>query len=248
MGTSKSFAALTKRMPNWPALSSTVTRSCNGGPLSTQRAKEILSGYVTAIGGATKAGRGGSGVAGIAGIRTALKLGGFFAAFNGPGGNFAKAMARTGMDDLTGKSVSEIIDHLIEYSAGPASLIDDKAAKEASRLLLEELLGAAKTVEEMEAILKGVFSRETEEELLVKYFGYYIYEHLATWFYEKLVTDKGKTECTDLMRQIKDFIVASLADMNKKNSLKKVDWNGEEAKTIVKNIQQDILIVFENEN
>ncbi len=220
MGTSKSFSSLTKRMPNWGSLSSTVTRSCDGSTLPTETLGNILKGYVTAIGGASIAG-GGSKVAGRAGIRTARNLGGFFGAFTSSGGNLRAALELTGLDNIGAKSVSDIINHLIEYCSGPASTIDDKAAKEASRLLLEEILVSAESLEDAEAIMQQLFKENTHEELIIKYFGYYILEHLSIWFYEKLVIDKGQTECTELFRQLKNFILESLRQMQKKKSLAK---------------------------
>ncbi|MBK8786976.1 MAG: hypothetical protein IPN43_10910 [Chitinophagaceae bacterium] len=245
MGTSKSFSALTKKMPNWPAFSGAVTRSCDGSALSNDKATEILSGYVTAIGGAAKAGRGGSGVAGKSGIRTAIKLGGFFGSFLGAGGSLATALNTTGITDLANKSVSDIINHLIEYTSGPSSTIDDKAAKEAARLLLEDLIGSANSVEEMEALLKQYFEKESHEELIIKYFGYYILEHLSVWFYEKLVQEKGKSECSSLFRQIKDFIFERLRGIHKNRALQNINWGTAESDELIKNMQQDVLKVFE---
>lgn len=245
MGTSKSFSALTKKMPNWPSFSSSITRSCDGSNLTNEKAAEILSGYVKAIGGAAKAGRGGSNVAGKSGIRTATKLGGFFWSFLGSGGKIRTALEFSGVTDLANRSVSDIINHLIEYSSGPSSTIDDKAAKEAARLLLEELIGAANSVEEMESLLNQYFEKESHEDLIIKYFGYYILEHLSVWFYEKLVKDKGKDECSSLFRQIKDFILERLRGVNKNRPLQNINWGTDESETLIKNIQQDVLTVFE---
>lgn len=245
MGTSKSFSTLTKRMPNWPSFSNSVTRSCDGSTLTTDKATEILKGYVTAIGGAPKAGRGGSGVAGKSGIRTVAKLGGFFNSLISSGGKIETALSFSGITDLTNKSVSDIINHLIEYSSGPSSTIDDKAAKEAARLLLEELVGTARSTEEMEELLNKYFEKEGHEELIIKYFGYYILEHLSVWFYEKLVKEKGKDNCSSLFREIKDFIFERLKTVNKSRRLQKINWGSEESDTLIKNIQQDVLTVFE---
>ena len=244
MGTSKSFSDLTKRMPNWPSFSGTVTRNCDGSVLAGEKLTDILKGYVTAIGGASSAGRGGSKVAGRAGIRTAKKIGGFFAAFTNSGGSFIKALESTGLDNIRAKSVSDVVNHLIEYCSGPASTLDDKAAKEASRLLFEEILVSANSLEDAEELMQQVFTSTTHEELIIKYFGYYVLEHLSIWFYEKLVKEKGKTVCTELFRQLKNFIFESLKKMQKKNPLQKIDWGGDEADRLIKNIQQDVLTIF----
>lgn len=244
MGTSKSFSDLTKRMPNWPSFSGTVTRSCDGSTLPDDALNEIVKGYVTAIGGASSSGRGGSKVAGRAGIRTAKKIGGFFASFSNSNGSLSEALKSTGLSDIGTKSVADIINHLIEYCSGPTSTIDDKAAKEASRLLFEDILATSKTIEEAENAMQQLFDENTGEELIIKYFGYYILEHLSIWFYEKLVKDKGKTECTELFRQLKNFIIESLKKMQKKNPLQKIDWGSDKSDEVIKNIQQDVLTIF----
>lgn len=245
MGTSKSFSSLKKKMPNWPSLSDTVTRSCDGTDLPETKAYKILNEYVIAIGGASKAGRGNSGIAGRSGIRTATKLGSFFGSFINSGANIKTALESSGIGTLENKTVADIINHLIEFSSGTASTIDDKAAKEAARLLLEELFGSANSVEEIETMLTEYFEMQTHEELIIKYFGYYIWEHLSIWFYEKLVKDKGKTECTILFRQLKDFIFERLKGVNKNRPLQNISWGTTESDLLIKNIQQDVLTVFE---
>ena len=218
MGTSKSFSDVVTRLPNWPAFSGTVTRSCDGSHISEPALRKIMNGYVTAVGGAKKAGRGGSGVAGRSGIKTAKKLGGFLGGFISSGGNLREALKSTGLTDLADKTVSDVINHLIEYCSGPAATIDNNAAKEASRLLLEEIASSASTIEEMQESLKELFQKTSLEDLIIKYFGYYILEHLSSWFYEKLVKQKGKTNCGNLFSQIKDFILAKLKGITKKKS------------------------------
>jgi hypothetical protein len=83
------------------------------------------------------------------------------------------------------------------------------------------------------------------EDITVKYFGCYINELLSNWVYEKLIKDKNESDCNSLFRQIKDFIVERLRDMDKKNPLQNIDWSSKDADKLIKNIQQDILTVFE---
>ena len=91
------------------------------------------------------------------------------------------------LTDIENKSVADIINHLIEYCSGTASTIDENAAKEASRLLFEELISDAESIDEIEVILSNEFTSHTSEEIIIKYFGYYINELLSKWFYEKLI-------------------------------------------------------------
>jgi len=246
MGTSKSYKATVQGQPQWGELSNSVTRSCDSGAISTQNLKKILGNFVNVVGGASSAGRGGSKIAGRSGIKTAKKLGGFISSFGASGGNLRQTLSQTGLSDLTGKSVEDVINHLIEYFSGPASTIDDRAAKEASRKLLEEIASSADTIEELQQNFQNKVDQETLENLMVKYFGYYIIEHLSVMFYEHLVSKKGKSECSNLFRHIEAFIIDRLHEMNKTNPLERINWENDDADRLIKNIQQDVLTVFEN--
>ena len=246
MGTSKSFSDTRHAMmPNWKELSTVMTSSCDSTTLPVEKKKKILRNYVSVVGGASKAGRGGSKIAGKSGIRTAKKIGGFFGSFTGSDNNLREALRSTGLTDLQDKTVSDIINHLIQYCSGSASTIDEIAAKEATRKLFEELVSDAGNIDEMEAMLQSKFEATTSEDILITYFGYYIYEHLDKWFYEKLIRDKNPSDCTNLFKQIKDYIFESLRDVQRTKTLQNIDWSSDEADRLIKNLQQDILIVFE---
>ena len=246
MGTSKSYKATVQGQPQWGDLSSSVTRSCDGGNVSSNSLSRILGNYVNVVGGANLSGRGRSKIAGRSGIKTAKKLGGFIGGFAASGGDLSQTLSQTGLTDLTGKSVEDVVNHLIEFCSGPASTIDDRAAKEASRKLLEEIASNANTIEELQENLQNTVDQETLEDLMIKYFGYYVLEHLSVMFYEHLVTKKGKSECSNLFRQIEAFIIDRLDEMNKTNALNNINWGSDDADRFIKNIQQDVLTVFEN--
>lgn len=246
MGTSKSYSTSATGQPQWGNLSRAVTTNCNGGNVTGANLGIILGNYVNVLGGASRAGRGSSKIGGRSGIKTAKKLGGVLAFFTSSNGDLRQTLSQTGLTDLTGKTVADIVNHLIEYCSGPASNIDDRAAKEASRLLLEELTTNANSIDELETKLKEKLDSQTLEEVIIKFFGCYIVEHLSVMFYEKLVTEKGKTECSDLFRQIRNFITARLEEMSKTNPLQNLDWGSDNADRIIKNIYQDVLTVFEN--
>lgn len=244
MGTSKSYSAKLKGQPQWGQLSSIVTRTCGTGG-SNQNLGKIISRYVEVMGGASNAGRGNSKIGGRAGIRTANRLGGFLGAFSSSGGNLQQTLKQIGLTDLIGKSLNEVINHLLEYCSGPSSSIDDVAAKEASKMILEELVSNAETVEEFQENLQNALDKGSLADIFIRYFGYYIFTHLSIMFHEKLIVEKGKTQCDDLFRQIKDFISEKLRNINKTNPLNNIDWNSNEADKLIKNIQEDVLRVFE---
>jgi len=246
MGTSKSFSDVKKSMvPNWGTLSSSLTSNCNSSVLSIQKLQNIIGNLVSTIGGSSTGGRGGSKVGGRSSIKTAKKIGGVFSKFISSGNNIRETLESIGLTDIDNKTVGDVINHLIEYCSGDASTIDDNAAKEATRLLLEELMGQAESIDEVQNLLEEAFATNTLEDLIIKYFGYYINELLSKWFYENLIKKKGESNCNNLFNQIKNFIVERVGDMHKRNPLQDLDWSSGDADRLIKNIQQDVLTVFE---
>jgi hypothetical protein len=246
MGTSKSFSDVKKSMvPNWGTLSSSLTSNCDSSVLPTQKLQNIMGNFVSTLGGASIGGRGGSKAGGRSSLKTAKKIGGVFSKFISSGYNIRETLESTGLTDIDNKTVGDVINHLIEYCSGDASSIDDNAAKEATRLLLEELIGQAESIDDVQNDLEEIFTANTLEDLIIKYFGYYINELLSKWFYENLIKKKGENDCNNLFAQIKNFIVERVGDMHKRNPLQDLDWSSSDADRLIKNIQQDVLTVFE---
>lgn len=245
MGTSKSFSDVKHSMvPNWGALSSSLTSNCDSSILPAQKLQNIMGHFVSALGGASTGGRGGSKAGGRSSIKTAKKIGEVFSKFISSG-NFRETLESTGLTSIDNKTVGDVINHLIEYCSGSATSIDDNAAKEATRLLLEELIGQAESIDEVQTLLEETFTAKPLEDVIIKYFGYYINELLSKWFYENLIKNKNESDCNNLFNQIKNFIVERVSGMHKRNPLQNIDWSSDEADRLVKNIQQDILTIFE---
>lgn len=246
MGTSKSFSEASKSMiPNWGDLSSSMTTSCDSSTLQVSKLQTILKNFVNVVGGATKAGRGSSKIGGKSGIKTAKKIGGLYSTFTSSENDIRQTLQSTGLTDIDSKSVADIINHLIEYCSGTASTIDENAAKESSRLLFEELIADANSIDEIEDNLSKGFNIHTSEEIIIKYFGYYINELLSKWFYEKLIKDKNERDCNNLFSQIKNFIIERVSGIHKNRLLQNIDWSSTDADKLIKDIQQDVLTVFE---
>lgn len=246
MGTSKSFSDVKHSMiPNWGTLSSSLTSNCNGSTLSSEKKQTIMRNFVSSLGGSSVGGRGGSKVGGKGGIKAAKKIGGLLSGFVSSGNNIRETLTSIGINDIDNKSVNDIINHLIEYCSSDSSSIDDNAAKEATRLLMEELIGQANSIDEIEELLSEKFNSNTLEDIVIGYFGNYINELLSKWFYENLIKNKNENDCNSLFSQIKSFIKERVSDMHKRNPLQNVDWGSDEADRLIKNIQQDVLTVFE---
>lgn len=242
MGTSQSYSGFSKN-PNWKPLSVSITTACDDGKIPIKKLDRVTSRFVNLLGGSSKGGRGGSKIGGRAGIRTAKKIGDFFGDVNSNG--FSQALINSGFAYDGTQTPDDVINHLLEYCAGVAATIDDTAAKEAERQLLEEISSSAKNFQELEEIFQEKIEEYGIEELLIKYYAYYIYEHLSIDFYEKLIKDKGKSKCGNLFRQLKDFLFEKIKNISKNQDLSKIDWNSEDGDRIVKNIFEDTLKAFE---
>ena len=243
MGTSTSYGGI-KGNPNWSQLSSSVTRACDTGNISSYSLNSITSNFVKLIGGANYGGRGRSKIGGKSGIRTAKKLGGFLSSVKDKG--FQTAMSEIGFNTSDDAKPSDAINHLLEYCAGVASSLDDTAAKTAEKQLLEEIESESKDFAELAENFESTMEKYSIEELLTKYYAYYVYEHLSCDFYEKLIEEKGKVATSNFYTQLKRFLVEKIKNVARKRDLSKVDWTGEKGDELVKNIFEDTLNAFEN--
>lgn len=246
MGTSKSFSDVKHSMvPNWGNLSSSLTSNCDSSTLPAHKLQSIMGNFVSTLGSASVGGRGGSRVGGRSSIRTAKKIGGLFSKFISSGNNFRETLESIGLSDIDNKTVGDIINHLIEYCSGSATTIDDNAAKEATRLLLEELIGQAETIDEVENLLQSTFNDSSLEDIIIKYFAYYINELLSRWFYEKLIRTKKESNVNNLFDEIKNYVFEQVKDANKNYPLQNLDWSSNQAENLIKDIQQNVLTIFE---
>ncbi len=242
MGTSQSYSGFSKN-PNWKPLSDSITRACDSGNIPNRKLARVAGNFVRLLGGSNLGGRGQSKIGGKSGIRTAQRLGGFFSDINSLG--FSQALANTGFDYDETQSSNDVINHLLEYCAGVASTIDDTAAKEAERQLLEEIVTEAQDFRELEESFKEKIEEYGIEELIIKYYAYYMYEHLSIDFYEHLIKSKGKSMCGNLYKQLKDFLFEKVKNISRNRDLSRIKWDGDEGNEMVKNIFEDTLKAFE---
>lgn len=243
MGTSKSYEGA-KGNPNWSQLSGSVTRACETGTISDNSLSYVTSNFAKFLGGSNFGGRGKSKIGGRAGIRTAQKLGGFFSDVKSKG--FRSALSGIGFEITDATKPNEAVNYLLEYCAGVASSLDETAAKAAERRLLQEIGSESKNFEELAKNFEGKIEQYGIEELLIKYNAYYIYEHLSSDFYEKLIKEKGKIATSNFYKQLKKFLVEKVKNTARKRDLSTIDWAGEEGDELVKNIFEDTLKAFEH--
>lgn len=242
MGTSKAYGGL-RGNPTWGPLSSSVTRAVNGGHPTKSSLGSVMSHTVAHLGGSHGASSGSSITGGRAGVRAARQLGAFI-------GNVQNYGFTQALDLISGgveiEDANQAINVILEHCAEQAGILDEIAAKASMRDLLEEIGAGAETVEELWDGFDAAIKDYGAEELLVKYFGYYLYEHLCTDFYEKLIKEKGIRETEGFYRDLKDYIVEKTKTTSKHRDLRKIDWQSDYGKELMQEMFRDTLKEFEN--
>ncbi len=242
MGTSKAYGGITGE-PNWSQLSDSITRACDTGDIPEYKLSRVTSNFVKLIGGSNKGGRGGSKISGRAGISTAQKLGGFLSDVKSSG--LKVALSAIGFETSDSTRVDDTINFLLEFCAGVASSLDESAAKAAERTLLDEIKSEAENFEELATNFEETLEDYGVEELLIRYYAYYVYEHLSIGFYEKLIKGKGSDKTSNLYKQLKYFLLEKVKNISLNRNLSKIIWNSRDGEDLVKNIFEDTLKAFE---
>lgn len=243
MGTSTRMTTRVSGEPNWGKLSGDMTRACNGSTTATPTLSKIVGGFVQSIGGSSKAGRGQSRSVGKAGISAGIRIASFLSDVRSNG--FKEALQNTGLGNLMGKSAQDVISYLLNYCAENANTVDEVAARAATAQIFSELFDDEGEVVDMETRLNEILEQDDLNDILTRYFGFYIYEHLSTRFVEKLEQAKDSEKCKKLFNEIKDFIFEKVKSIHRRDNLSRVNWSGNEGEEIIKNIFEDILQIYE---
>lgn len=241
MGTSSGYEAPTT--PDWKDLKGRVTRAARSGSASPSSARNTLRGFIGNSGGARNISRGGGAMgAGRSAQNTARSVGGFISSVGSVG--LQQTLESFGLSEFVGKSAGEIIPALVDKLGGPASTINDSDARNALSKLMKEILGDLETPEQVEEALEHVVAEEGLEDLISKYFGYYLYEQFCRVFYERLVNRVGRQDADSYLKSILDTIKASLSLKVSGRDLSQIDWRGAEGQNISDNILQETFEIF----
>lgn len=241
MGTSKAYGGL-KGSPNWGPLSSGVTKAVNDGHPTQKGMKNVMSRLVTHWGGSSSASSGSSKIGGRAGVATARKFASFLGQVQADG--FRIALSTLPGGDKA-EDANQAIDVILESCAQKAGTQDEVSAKAAMKDLLEDIGTDAETLEELGDKVEEALKNYGQEELTVRYFGFYLYEHLCTNFYEKLIKEKGIRETESFYRDLKEFILERTKTVSKHRDLRRIDWKTDYGKSLMQEILKDTLKAFE---
>jgi hypothetical protein len=240
MGTSTNYKAPTSAQ--WSGLKGRVTRIARHGRPNKDDAQNIVRGYIEANGGPSRfATTGGSIGVQKAGQAVASNLGGFIRSVSSMG--LRNTLDQIGVE-LAGKSVSEIVIGLLDYLGGPASTIDEVDARNALSDLREELFHDAQTLEDLERVLNERSSDAMLRDLLILFFGQYLYHQFCRVFYDRLMNRLGLGQTEAFLDGMKDYIQSTLRNHTIIRDIGTIDWNGAEGQQLAQEIFRETLEVF----
>ena len=242
MGTSKAFGG-PKGNPTWSSLSSSITKSVNDGQPTRSSLAGVMSHLVLYFGGSLSASSGSSKTGGRAGLKTAQNLGSFLSDVQHQG--FFNAINNIADGEKINDS-NQAINVIIEKCADNAGTLDECAAKAAIRDLLKDIGIESDTLQGIESEFNFAIEKFGIQEILVIYFGNYLYQHLCNDFYEKLIKEKGIRETDNFYKDLKEFIVEKTKSISNIKALKNIDWKSNAGKSFVQEIFKETLKAFEN--
>jgi hypothetical protein len=171
---------------------------------------------------------------------TAARLGGFISNVGAAG--LDQALRNAGWADLVGRPAPEVMAALLDRLGGEASTVDDVDARMALARLQEKYFADAVTAAELEQLLTQQVP--LLETVLQDFFGFYLYEVFCRVFFERLVQKLGETRAHSFLDQIRNFVVATLANRIADHDIRQIDWAGPEGERMTADIMQATLDVF----
>lgn len=240
----------------WTPLKRDFTRFTRSGETPNLTPQSLLQGYLRANGGADNIARGGGrrggggGGGGGGGIsiggaarNAGQSLGGFLSSVVTEG--LDEALRGVGLTDLVGRSATEVAAGLLEVVVGPASTLDDDAARDAFLDLSEELLRETETYEDVRRVFSSAVDPAGVVRLLSHYFAHYIYRLVCRDFYEKLLKQEGRDKVSRTLKSIKDCIKSMLSAKLVNRDVLSINWRGAEGRRLTQSIFQDTLRIYE---
>ena len=273
MGTTQRILPGVPGQPNWGDLNKSVTniaktveKENNGqddveNTTPEQQAKEYkklierreyhlktaFKNLVKTGGGSKNITSGKSSSIGKAGLKSSGKLISFFS--NVGAGGLQYALTDIGFGTLTGKNIQDVIDFLLVYCSDTNTGMDEMAANKASCEVLNELAEqSGNNLDEFEKLLKEYVEGKGLADVLCKFWGYYIFEHLSQRFQEKITQQRGEAVSSETFRIIKDDILGRVKVLNESRPVKEIDWKGPEGKKEIESIFESIIKIICDEN
>jgi hypothetical protein len=134
---------------------------------------------------------------------------------------------------------------LLDVLAGPASTLDEAAARQALVALNDELLEETQSFEEVELALTSAIDREGLVALLQRFFGHYIFQSFCVAFYERWQSKVGSEQADKALGGVKECINAAVQANLINRDLTAFDWRGQEGLALAEEIKRQTAAIFE---
>lgn len=239
MGTSTDFSA----PPNWNSdLKGKVTRTGGQQP-SPEKVREILDEYISSNGGSSgmSSGRGRLGT-GATARSIASSLGGFVSSVARVG--LDSALRSTGLADLVGRPVTEVLLGLVARFGGADGDVDSVDARNALTTTMCELCQGIESPEELGTLLSNQVNENRLGTLLMNFFANYLYEQFCRVFFGQLITKHGDVKARSYLSAIRDVIRSDVSRQTVGLDLNGIDWAGNQGKSMAQIIMKNTLAIF----
>lgn len=228
-----------------PALPESLLRrfmQTHGGARSFARGTAGSGGGARGIGN-QGGGTGNRGGVGRAARSTGRALGGFLSGVGSVG--LDAALRDVGLSHLIGQPAADVATGLLDALAAPANTLDEHATRRALAKINEELIGDARTYEDVEQALSNVLDTQGLGRIIMNFFGEYLYQLFCRDFYENWSKRVGASQADRKLKSIKDCIKSGLKAKVINLDVSKIKWFGREGLRITQQVMQETLGIFE---
>jgi len=236
---------------DWTPLKNNATNFVREGGQGSISPGRLLGGYLQANGGAQALSRGtggggkrGSSRHGIgSSARTTItKLGGFLSGVASKG--LDNTLRDFGLDDLIGKTATEVCSGLLQEFTSEAKTLDEFATRAAFDNILTDLFEKDEQYEDIEDSINQALDEKGLLQIMGEFFGHYLYELFCRDFYEDWQKKVGANQAKNSLKQVKDCIFSEVRSKLVDKSYNTSDWTGKEGQELADQIMQDTLNIF----
>lgn len=194
-------------------------------------------------GGGGRGGGGGTGRSfGRAARGTGRALGGFLSSVTTVG--LDEALRQVGLESLIGRPASEITAGLLNALTDPAGTLDESAARKALEVINAEMIGGARTYDEVKSALRSNLDKQGVERLVVKFFGEYLYQHFQQSVLKDWAKKVGADRASSQLKKIKNCIASALKSKVVNRDVTKIRWRAREGLRIIEQVWRGTLKAF----
>jgi len=208
--------------------------------------KSAYRNLIKSGGGRTNITSGRSPSIGRAGIKSAGRIANFFSGVGSAG--LQQTLIDIGFGSLQGKTFQEVVDFLLVFCSETNEGMDETAANNASCEIMKELAELAENdLQKFEELVKEYVDGKGLSDLLCKFWGLYIFEHLSQRFEEKIQQQKGVENAKETYKIIKDDILGQVRVLNTQRPVERINWKGNAGKIEMDKIFDSIIKIICNE-